>query len=136
MQQRSVSKDDANKSSSESQARGSAIARQKEKHKKDAAVDRETQRIMDSIDGLEFGTWFEFYSADQSAPIQLKLAWYSQVSDNYMFVNSNGVKAESRTKREFALGMRRGSIVRMESNQKSFLERALESIAGKMNKPS
>jgi len=110
----------------------SAISRQMEHHQTTADLDEATAAVLKDLNDLEFGTWFEFHDVQRAQPLLLKLAWYSKVSDHYMFVNNSGVKCAVKNQIEFATGLSDGSIVRVEPETKSLMERALESIARKL----
>jgi len=52
----------------------------------------EEKQIAESLKKLKFGTWFEL-EADDGDLHQLKLSWYSPVTNKYMFVDKTGVQA-------------------------------------------
>ncbi|MEE8059450.1 MAG: DUF1631 domain-containing protein [Pseudomonadales bacterium] len=90
----------------------------------------EEQGIVEKLQEIAFGTWFEF---DQEKTVtQLKLAWFSRVSSHYMFVDHAGVKQAVETQASLAKGMCAGSIRVVELTQKSFMERALETVLDKL----
>ncbi len=105
------------------------IAREKAKLK---GMDQETLDIFKKLEKIEFGTMFEFQPEVGGKTVSLKLAWYSCISDHYMFVNKAGMKSEVKTQKELAKGLGNGSISIVEQRMTSFMERALESIMGKL----
>ena len=76
------------------------------------------------------GTWFEFDR--EKAVQQLKLAWFSRVSSNYMFVDHSGIKQMVENQYTLAKGIHAGSIRIAEADKKSFMERALEAVLDKL----
>jgi hypothetical protein len=64
----------------------------------------------------------------------LKLAWFSLVSDHYMFVNQAGVKAAVKSRLELAHGIRDGSVRMIEGRGKSLMERAFETILNRFRR--
>jgi hypothetical protein len=49
-----------------------------------------TQALVEQLQNLEFGTWFEFIQGKESR--RLKLSWFSPTSHNYMFVDRSGLR--------------------------------------------
>ncbi len=113
-----------------------AITRQLARQKGSArVVDGELGEIHTQLKHVEFGTWFEFSDEDNNKSEMLKLAWFSSISDHYMFVNQAGMKSAVKTQLELAEGIHTGLIKIVKEQAKSFVERALESILGHL-KPS
>ena len=102
--------------------RMSAIERQKSLKNMNAA-ERETLAKLREID---FGTWFDFL--DRGNPQRLKLAWYSRVTDHYMFVDQSGVKQRVEKQADLASAMEAGHVKVANLSKKSFMERALEAV--------
>lgn len=111
----------------------SAIARQQAKETL-TADEAELAELTRKLKGLEFGTLFEFSTPGSKRPQVLKLAWFSLVSDHYMFVNQAGVKAAVKSRLELAHGIRDGSVRMVEGRGKSLMERAFESILGRFRR--
>ena len=86
------------------------------------------QAIAERLGQLAFDTWFEFSDADHRRPHRLKLAWYSKISSNYMFVDAMGVKAAEYTRMDLASQLDSGRARILEFQNKAFLDRALETI--------
>jgi hypothetical protein len=111
----------------------SAIARQQAKEAV-TADEAELAELTRKLKGLEFGTLFEFSMPGVKRPQVLKLAWFSLVSDHYMFVNQAGVKAAVKSRLELAHGIRDGSVRMVEGRSKSLMERAFETILGRFRR--
>ncbi len=90
----------------------------------------EQKSITQKLDAMNFGTWFEFDRPN--TVVQLKLAWFSRVSNHYMFVDQTGVKQSVETRLDLANGIIEGTIRIVEPNRMSFMERALEAVLQKL----
>lgn len=121
--------------------RGSAIERQLEQQRSRddgeekldiSALSADERALMDKLSRIEFGTWFEFRRASDSRVQRLKLAWYSSVSGNYMFVNHSGVKCAVKPLYALVRGITEGSITMVDKENRNFIERALTSVLGRL----
>lgn len=92
------------------------------------ALSGEVQAMIERLGGLAFDTWFEFLDPDTGLARRLKLAWYSKISSNYMFVDAMGVKAAEYARIELARLLHDGRARILELQDKPFLDRALETI--------
>ena len=109
--------------------RDTAISRQMQRQQqRQGEMNDELSAIHSKLAKLEFGTWFEFKREDGKSPVLLKLAWFSSISDHYMFVNSSGVKSAVKTQLELAQGIKSGAIKIADKKGRSLMERALENI--------
>ena len=97
------------------------------KPKREVPSTEEERKAINSLESVDFGTWFEFKRPEDTAD-KLKLAWFSKVSSRYMFVDHAGVKQAVETRIELAKGMAAGLIKIIELENKSFMERALEAV--------
>jgi hypothetical protein len=88
----------------------------------------EVQDMIERLGELEFDTWFEFADADSGRHQRFKLAWYSKISSNYMFVDAMGVKAAEFTRTVLAEKLCSGEARIVELQGKPFLDRALTTI--------
>lgn len=88
----------------------------------------EVQDMIDRLGELEFDTWFEFTDSDSGRHHRYKLAWYSTISSNYMFVDAMGVKAAEFTRTVLAEKLCSGEAHIVELHDKPFLDRALTTI--------
>lgn len=86
------------------------------------------RKSLAQVDELAFGTWFAFTENDESSPLRLKLSWFSQVSGNYMFVDSMGIKAAVKDRIELATLLADGKARIITNNRHSFVQRALEAV--------
>jgi hypothetical protein len=113
--------------------RGTAISRQMQRQmQRQGEMSDELSAIHSKLAKLEFGTWFEFKREDSKSPVLLKLAWFSSISDHYMFVNGSGVKSAVKTQLELAQGIKSGAIKIADKKGRSFMERALENILNRL----
>ncbi|SDH86085.1 Protein of unknown function [Pseudomonas flavescens] len=75
----------------------------------DALLSTNGQRLVNDLEKIECGTWFEFLVGQRRQA--LKLSWYSPATHNYLFVDLNGqraaVKSLSQLAREMELGTAR-----------------------------
>lgn len=88
----------------------------------------ELAATFERLGSLAFDTWFEFKEAGGVRTHRWKLAWYSKISSNYMFVDAMGVKAAEYPKLELARLLYGGQACILTLQHKPFLDRALESI--------
>ena len=88
----------------------------------------ETTATMAELDTVPFGTWFRIQKDAKYAPVHLKLSWYSQISGNYMFVNSMGIKVSVMKHRELANLLVSGKAEIMTREQRPLIRRAMEKI--------
>ncbi len=91
----------------------------------------EEEKALGRLKAVDFGTWFEF-TRPENLVEKLKLAWFSQVSLRYMFVDHAGVKQAVETRVELAKGMSAGLVSIVELDNKSFMERALEAVFSRL----
>jgi hypothetical protein len=82
---------------------------------------------------VKFGTWFEF-DRPGMVPIQLKLSWYSGITEHYMFVNQAGVRQVVETLRSLASGLVEGRVRIVNLDKRTFMERALGSVFDRLRK--
>lgn len=84
--------------------------------------------MLERLGALAFDTWFEFKEAGGVRTHRWKLAWYSKISSNYMFVDAMGVKVAEYPQAELAQRLCSGQARILTLQHKPFLDRALESI--------
>lgn len=75
----------------------------------------------------DFGTLFDF-DCDGPMPQRLKLAWFSRITEHYMFVNQAGVKQRLETLAFMAEGLASGRIRIVPPQRRGFMERALHAV--------
>lgn len=86
------------------------------------------EATLEQLGSLAFGTWFEFKEAGGVRAHRRKLAWFSKISSNYMFVDAMGVKAAEYPRMELARLLCAGQARILTLEHKPLLDRALESI--------
>ena len=98
-----------------------------------APLPAEVREIVQRLKSLKFGTWFELED-DNHQMHQLKLSWFSPVTQKYMFVNKSGVQALVTPIEKLALQMHnnRAKILRYPSVP--FVDRALDSVLGMLQR--
>lgn len=95
----------------------------------------DVRRIADDLlQRADFGLTFEFREPGTS-PRQLRLAWFSHVSRNYMFVNQAGVKQQMLTLGQLATAIKAGSV-RLVEERPTFMARALDTILRRLQTTS
>ncbi len=86
------------------------------------------QKMLDQIMRTAFGTWFEFTKNTQGETVRRKLAWFSPMTGNCLFVNQRGARIEDLTlellAREMACG--RARVAPVERGR--FVDRAWKAI--------
>jgi hypothetical protein len=88
----------------------------------------EVEAALTQIEDLSFGTWFSFAEDETASPVRLKLSWFSQMSGNYMFVDSMGVRAAVKNRIELATLLADGRIRIINEEKQSFVQRAMVAI--------
>ncbi len=94
------------------------------------------QVLLDSLQRLEFGTWFEFYHEKKGIYQQAKLAWINTTTSKYMFVNHGGRQIEVKSVSELADDIEYGRAKIIQMEQVPFVDRALKSIQKLLKKSS
>jgi len=85
---------------------------------------------------MPFGRWFEFTDPRTGKLTQRKLAWFSPVSGQTLFVNRRGVRAEDMTLPQLAHEMVKGRARELAEVKESLLDRAWRSLTGNLLRPS
>ena len=80
---------------------------------------------------MPFGRWFEF-----TDPKTGKLAWFSPVSGQTLFVNRRGVRAEDMTLPQLAHEIIKGRARELAEVKESLLDRAWRSLTGNLLRPA
>ncbi|MBT8116578.1 MAG: DUF1631 domain-containing protein [Gammaproteobacteria bacterium] len=88
----------------------------------------EVQAGLEKLKTVAFGTWFFIQESRKDHPVRVKLSWYSQMSGNYMFVDSMGVKSTVWKQNELAALIADGRARIIEETRMPFLKRALIAI--------
>ena len=105
---------------------GGEAPRHTEKPKQPLTPDE--QKMLNQIMQTSFGTWFEFTKNQQGEMVKRKLAWFSPMTGNCLFVNQRGARIEDLTldllAREMASGRARIAVV----EKTRFVDRAWKTI--------
>ncbi|HET6553726.1 MAG TPA: DUF1631 family protein [Dyella sp.] len=86
------------------------------------------RRIHQRLRQLPFGTWFEFIDPNDGRVTQRKLAWYSPVSGNGLFVTRRGLRGEEMTLEFLAHEMACGRVREMSHVRENLLDRAWHAL--------
>ncbi|MFK8019610.1 MAG: DUF1631 family protein [Pseudomonadales bacterium] len=98
----------------------------------DDDLDEKEQHLRETLRSIAYGTWFEWVTPEGGIDKKLKLAWYSSMSDNYMFVNQAGVKVLVETLNNLTRSVHRGHIRVININNESFMERMFKRMVNNM----
>jgi len=77
---------------------------------------------------LPYGSWFEFLDPVSGQRTQRKLAWFSPVTGNILFVNRRGARSEQMNLQELALAIAKGRVRELPPQRESLLDRAWLSL--------
>lgn len=86
------------------------------------------RRIYQRLHQLPFGTWFEFIDPNSGRVTQRKLAWYSPVSGNGLFVTRRGLRDEEVSLQHLAHEMACGRVREMAHVRENLLDRAWQAL--------
>ncbi len=86
------------------------------------------KKALAQVEELAFGTWFSFHENEETSPVRLKLSWFSQLSGNYMFVDSMGIKAAVKNRIELATLLANNKARIINNDKQSFVTRAMETV--------
>jgi hypothetical protein len=103
-----------------------------------APLEPPVQRIHNRLRQLPFGSWFEFIEPSSGQVTQRKLAWYSPVSGNSLFVTRRGMRGEEMSLEHLAHEMACGRAREMAPIRENLLDRAWQSLTShlrQMTKP-
>ena len=92
------------------------------------ALSADEQAALTELQQVAFGTWFSIQEDDDLLPERVKLSWFSQMSGNYMFVNSMGMRTKIRKQSELAILMAAGKASIIHDEQRPLVQRAMEAI--------
>lgn len=91
-------------------------------------------RVYNRLRQLPYGTWFEFTDAKTGEVVQRKLAWFSPITGNSLFVTRRGQRGEEINLRELARGIVYRQVREMPKQRDSLLDRAWHSLAGNLRR--
>jgi hypothetical protein len=86
------------------------------------------RRIRQRLRQLPFGSWFEFIDSNSGTITQRKLAWYSPVSGNSLFVTRRGLRGQEMTLEQLAHEMACGRVREMPPVKENLLDRAWHAL--------
>ena len=89
-------------------------------------------RIHNRLRQLPYGSWFEFTDPATGETSQRKLAWFSPVTGNSLFVNRRGQRGEEMNLRELARAMSNGQVRELPPQRDGLLDRAWQALTGSL----
>ncbi|MDE2307868.1 MAG: DUF1631 family protein [Xanthomonadaceae bacterium] len=112
---------------------------QRERGTQPASIDNQTEAavpvlgpqeasIHNRLRKLPYGSWFEFLDPVSGQLTQRKLAWFSPVSGNVLFVNRRGARSEQMNLQELAHAIAKGRVRELPPQRESLLDRAWLSL--------
>lgn len=90
------------------------------------------QRIHEHLRKLPFGSWFEFIDPANGCITARKLAWYSPVSGNSLFVTRRGLRSEEMSLERLAHEMASGRVREAAKARDSLIDRAMLALTGSL----
>jgi hypothetical protein len=93
-------------------------------------------RIHNRLRQLPFGSWFEFIDPVTGESTQRKLAWFSPVSGNSLFVTRRGQRSDVMNLQELARAIATGRVRELPPQQENLLDRAWHSLTASLLRPS
>lgn len=99
-------------------------------------LDPREVELQEQLRLMPFGRWFEFSDPKTGKVAQRKLAWFSPVSGQTLFVNRRGVRAEDMTLPQLAHEIIKGRARELAEVKESLLDRAWRSLTGNLLRPA
>lgn len=93
-------------------------------------------RIHNHLRQLPFGTWFEFTDTASGKTMQQKLAWFSPLSGNSLFVNRRGQRSDVMNLQELARGIAEGRVRELPPQEQSLIDRAWHALTNNLLRPA
>jgi len=93
-------------------------------------------RIHNRLRQLPFGSWFEFVDLATGVATRRKLAWFSPLSGNTLFVNRRGQRVTEMNLRELAAAMASGQVREMAAPRDGLFDRAWRALTGSLQRPA
>jgi hypothetical protein len=93
-------------------------------------------RIHNRLRQLPFGSWFEFIDPVSGESTQRKLAWFSPVSGNSLFVTRRGQRSDVMNLQELARAIATGRVRELPPQQDNLLDRAWHSLTASLLRPA
>jgi Protein of unknown function (DUF1631) len=95
---------------------------------KKAKLTAEESARLDQIKQIAFGTWFEFKINQQGDRVRRRMAWFSTITGNSLFVNQRGQKVGEYSLDTMARMMVQGELSVVEEQTGSMVDRAWASV--------
>ncbi|HEX7731786.1 MAG TPA: DUF1631 family protein, partial [Rhodanobacter sp.] len=89
-------------------------------------------RIHNRLRHLPYGSWFEFTDPATGEATRRKLAWFSPVTGNSLFVTRRGQHGEEMNLRELARAMANGQVRELPPQRDGLLDRAWHALTGNL----
>lgn len=93
-------------------------------------------RIHNHLRQLPFGTWFEFTDPATGKAVQHKLAWFSPISGNSLFVNRRGQRCDVMNLQELARAIAEGRVRELPPQEENLLDRAWHALTNNLRRPA
>jgi hypothetical protein len=93
-------------------------------------------RIHNHLRQLPFGTWFEFTDTATGHTTHQKLAWFSPVSGNSLFVNRRGQRSDVMNLQELARAIAEGRVRELPPQDENLLDRAWHALTNSLLRPA
>ncbi|MFK2873891.1 DUF1631 family protein [Dyella lipolytica] len=93
-------------------------------------------RIHNRLRQLPFGSWFEFTDPATGETTQRKLAWFSPVSGNSLFVTRRGQRSDVMNLQELARAIASGRVREIPPQQENLLDRAWNALTNSLLRPA
>ena len=91
-------------------------------------------RIHNRLRQMPFGSWFEFVNAGTGHVSRRKLAWFSPVTGNTLFVNRRGHRCEELNLRELAAALASGRVREPVASRDGLFDRAWRALTGSLQR--
>ncbi len=95
----------------------------------------ELEDILQQLQKIKLGTWFEFDIPKTGHTIRAKLSWFSPKTSYYIFVNQAGIQVAVRPLKKLAQEILDGQTRILKLEKKPFVERTLQKIHNLLSKP-
>jgi Protein of unknown function (DUF1631) len=95
---------------------------------KKAKLTPEESARLDQLKQIAFGTWFEFKINQQGDRVRRRMAWFSTITNNCLFVNQRGQKVGEYSLDTMARMMIQGELSVVEEQTGSMVDRAWASV--------
>lgn len=93
-------------------------------------------RIHNRLRQLPFGSWFEFTDPATGEATQRKLAWFSPVSGNSLFVNRRGQRSDVMNLQELARAIAGGRVRELPPQEENLFDRAWHALTTNLLRPA